>query len=173
MIFLIIPAIFILPFTWSFLHLLRFMYKSLFSEKRDRREPAEFKSAAPGILLLYIILSYFFINFCWNSNSAGYLAACESNIKCIASALEIYSEENSGNYPASLDYLTEKSQNGTSYMKAIPHCPICNGSYIYNCNNDTHNFTIWCGTADSHSLTNTTGEGCWPQYTPYEGMKLK
>lgn len=45
------------------------------------------------------------------------LAQCKSNVRNIGTALEMYSTDNSGRYPLSLDLLVP------SYLKSLPTCP--------------------------------------------------
>ena len=45
------------------------------------------------------------------------LTACKSNLKNIATACEMYSTDNAGRYPHSLEQLTPQ------YLKALPSCP--------------------------------------------------
>jgi hypothetical protein len=50
-------------------------------------------------------------------NCGGQLISCKSNLKNIALALEIYSTDNAGRYPDSLEQLTPE------YLKTLPSCP--------------------------------------------------
>lgn len=47
----------------------------------------------------------------------GQLTACKSNLKNIATALEMYSTDWSGRYPSDMGYLTP------NYLRTIPECP--------------------------------------------------
>lgn len=51
----------------------------------------------------------------------GTLTSCKSNLKNIATALEMYASDNKGDYPPTLDELTRKSLYGP-YLKTIPTC---------------------------------------------------
>ena len=102
----------------------------------------------------------------------GQLAACESNLKNIATALEMYATDNTGDYPHDLLYLTT-SQPGGAYMKTIPVCPASRGKtcYLYTRADNPDNFTLWCSHPDAHEYAGLkTG---WPQYTPGQGLKTK
>ena len=97
------------------------------------------------------------------------LACCESNLKNIATALEMYATDYKGDYPSSLEQLIDKH-----YIKAIPACPHTFAPYKYTFNREPDNFTIWCGKPKAHINTGTVSkEGCWPQYSPGEGIKRR
>ena len=51
------------------------------------------------------------------ARSRGQLTACKSNLKNIGTAFEMYSTDNSGKYPPTMDLLTP------NYLKTIPECP--------------------------------------------------
>ncbi|MEQ8186537.1 MAG: serine/threonine-protein kinase [Candidatus Eremiobacterota bacterium] len=102
----------------------------------------------------------------------GQLAACESNLKNIATALEMYATDNTGDYPHDLLYLTTLQPVG-GYMKTIPMCPASRGNtfYLYTRADNPDNFTLWCSHPDAHEYAGLkTG---WPQYTPGQGLKTK
>ena len=65
--------------------------------------------------------------------------ACKSNCKNIATALEMYASDNSGNYPRSLHRLTVGG-----YLKTIPTCPAASEAtytnYRVSRNPDTFSF---------------------------------
>jgi len=137
--------------------------------------------------LIFIILPNFI-----RMPTQGRLAACESNLKNIATALEMYATDYIGDYPPSLSYLTENiCPSGGSYIKKIPECPgdrptfwqrnfpmlfppPKGGPYIYMMADCPDNFTLICGKTKSHISTGTvSSDGCWPQYTPGYGINLK
>lgn len=51
------------------------------------------------------------------ARARGQLTACKSNLKNISTALEMYSTDFSGKYPASLDLVVP------NYLKTLPICP--------------------------------------------------
>ena len=108
-----------------------------------------------------------------NETSLGELAACESNLKNIATALEMYATDNRGDYPLSLDYLTEPVAGGGSYMRSIPVCPSCGKDYIYKMELSPDNFLLMCGGENAHIETDTVDEGHFPIYSPGEGIALR
>ncbi len=129
------------------------------------------------VVVLAIILMFtlpFLMTFLSASSGKKHrqLAACESNLKNIATALEMYATDNTGDYPHDLCYLT-RSQPGGAYMKTIPICPASSGKtgYLYTRAETPDNFTIWCNHPDAHEYAGLkTG---WPQYTPGQGLKTK
>ncbi len=108
-------------------------------------------------------------------HSIGYLAACESNLKNIATGLEMYATDYDGKYPPSLSYLTAKlTPAGGAYIKAMPKCPAVNTAYGYKVAENPPAFTLWCGKPESHtSMVTVCKVGCWPQYTINEGIKIE
>ena len=106
----------------------------------------------------------------------GQMAACESNLKNIATALEMYATDYKGEYPPSLDYLTANlgGQWG-SYMKSIPLCPSCEKPYNYQKVevDGSGVFILYCGGTNAHSATGKVGDGNFPQYTPLKGILLR
>jgi len=165
----------------------------------------------------------------------GKLYTCESNLKNIATALEMYAEDFEGYYPPDPGNLLEpqelhiitgetinKSMNrvdadkllsiepltgnkcsryellkelasknfnrdeietvisytdrakGDPYIEALPICPSSRSSYIYEVSVEKDNFTMCCSKEKAHiAAFSIPSEGCWPQYTPGEGLKLK
>lgn len=98
-----------------------------------------------GIFLIvyYIINPNFSL-----ARSQGRLAACESNIKNLATALEMYATDNTGTYPTQLNQLTVSAGPGGGYMKVIPSCPLAANKdmpgYIYRSTTVPDNFVISC-----------------------------
>ena len=109
------------------------------------------------------------------ARSQGQLAACESNIKNIATALEMYATDNNMYYPPSLDYLTEGRGTYGAIMKNLPVCPSCQKSYTYTPINEeeNHDYILECSEANVHLNTGNVGEGNFPQYKPGKGLILK
>jgi len=128
------------------------------------------------IAIIAILAAILVPNFL-KARAQGQLAACESNLKNIATALEMYATDFSGDYPSTISLLTDTSATtaGGAYMKAIPNCPsITTSPYSYTYNSTPDNFTLNCGGSSAHIATGTVcTSGNWPQYTPGEGVKLK
>jgi type II secretory pathway pseudopilin PulG len=75
--------------------------------------------------------------------------ACQSNLKNMATAIELYARENSDMYPTTEDglpMLTKTSGSRGVFLKAIPTDPSNDASYTgsYQSNNAAKMFTIWC-----------------------------
>ncbi|MEQ8189934.1 MAG: serine/threonine-protein kinase [Candidatus Eremiobacterota bacterium] len=128
-----------------------------------------------GFLLFIILIIYPGFR---NARETGKLAACESNIKNIATALEMYHTDNKELYPDSLEKILAKTDTGISYIKHIPECPNRKKSifpskteapsYGYIVSGDHKNFTIWCMGSHRHYL-----QAGFPRYAPGQGLILK
>ena len=103
------------------------------------------------------------------ARATGELAACESNLKNIATALEMSATDNEKEYPSSLDELVSNN-----YMKSIPVCPACEKPYIYKNTSagEDFNFELSCGGEDAHTDAGA-GRGHYPLYRPKEGIVLR
>ncbi len=123
------------------------------------------------IAIIAILAAILVPNFL-KARAQGQLAACESNIKNLATALEMYATDNTGTYPASLGVLTS-STSGGGYMKTIPICPSfrATSSYAYSAVSVPDNFTMYCSGANAHASAGTTTG--YPQYAPGQGLIVK
>lgn len=117
--------------------------------------------AVSSMLILILVL----LSLSTRSSNGGQLTACKSNLKNIATALEMYSTDNGGLYPHSLEQLTPM------YLKSIPSCPSArrntySASYQHQDHPDL--FTIDC-----HGL-NHTGKGIhspnYPRFGNVDGL---
>jgi len=151
------------------LHLINYIFK------KEYRVNSNFPVPYSIILSIIFILAAILIPNFLKSKSGGYLAACESNLKNIATALEMYATDNEGYYPPSLEYLKMNiTPSGGSYVKWLPLCPSCKKPYNYEYADHPDNFTLCCGGGQAHIATGTvSSEGYWPQYTPGKGIELK
>jgi len=164
------------PFMWSVVHLLYVVVQWFLIRINLRREPAEtFPVPALAIFLTCSMICAILSSNFLSSRASGRLAACESNLKNIGVALEMYATDYQGDYPSSPDILTKNTAHvGGSYMKALPLCPACKLPYTYEVSQSRDNFTLWCGGERSHIDTGAVGmQGCWPQYTPEEGLQCR
>jgi len=137
-------------------------------DKNISSVPVSLAIGCNSLIILFMVLMIFILSSGFlKARAQGTLAACESNLKNIAMALEMYAADNEGHYPASIEYLTK-----TSYIKAIPPCP---GSiktpygYIYAVKPD--NFTLWCSGVKVHNSVGV--EDGFPQYNPGNGLRTK
>jgi serine/threonine protein kinase len=166
----IIFTVITVPFIWSFFHLIYLFCHWLISIRNPGKEPVKSFLLPASAISLFFVMAFFILvpNFI-SARSSGQLAACESNIKNIATALEMYGTDNKGAYPPSLEYLV-KPLPSASYMKTLPLCPACRLSYSYSVNNNIQNFTIWCNGKGSHRYAGLPHNECYPQYTPERGL---
>jgi len=95
----------------------------------------------------------------------GELYACESNLKNIATAIEMYATDHECMYPASLDEVVTGN-----YMRKLPVCPACEKPYIYELIDDGSGYIITCGGENVHLDTGMVAEGYFPMYTSYYGI---
>lgn len=81
---------------------------------------------------------------------------CKSNLKNLATALEMYSTDNGGRYPLGLEALP-----GGNYLKLIPSCPT-QAVYSYEVTASPDRFTLNC--KGSHP------QAGYPQYSSDQGL---
>lgn len=96
----------------------------------------------------------------------GRLTACKSNLKNLATALEMYASDYGGAYPPRLELLTQ----GNSYLKTIPTCPAA-GRMTYEYRvipGKTRNFEMYCS-GDHHRQAYVGFEGDSTNYPQYNG----
>lgn len=89
---------------------------------------------------------------------------CKTNLKMIATALEMYSSDNSGRYPPELSRLTP------NYLKMIPNCPCASRDTYSEAYRKKHNpdaFTIYCKGLNHSDEEKPAG---YPQYSSYQGL---
>ncbi len=129
-----------------------------------------------GLLLLHLLAAlagFLGPSFVYtNTRSArcgGGLTACKSNCKNIATALEMYSSDNGGQYPASLDELIPGN-----YLAKIPTCPAA-GSVTYKDYQRTQtpdSFSFTCVGNNHAKAYNgfSTSSNNFPQYSAESGL---
>ena len=102
------------------------------------------------------------------ARARGQLTACKSNLKNIATALEMYASDNTGQYPKSLDGLFPKS-----YLRRIPSCPSSgtDHDYTYEVTTKPDNFSMTCkgDHANAYKGFNADPHG-FPQYHSEQGL---
>jgi hypothetical protein len=96
------------------------------------------------------------------ARSRGQLLACKSNLKNIGTALEMYSTDNAGHYPAELSRLTP------DYLRVVPTCPAARADtyspgYTWASNPDA--YTVICTGAHHREVPAN-----YPQYNSWEGL---
>lgn len=129
-----------------------------------------------GWLLLHLLAalvgfvgpSFIYAN-CRPTRCTGTLTACKSNCKNIATALEMYSSDNGGNYPATLNELIPGN-----YLTKIPTCPAA-GSMTYQDyqrSQTPDSFSFSC-VGNNHARAYTgfsTSSTNFPQYSAESGL---
>ena len=106
------------------------------------------------VLVLAVVIAPNFIR----TGCRGPLTACKSNLKNMATALEMYAYDFRGEYPERLDQLVP------TYMKTLPTCPEAGEvTYTYRCvgRGKRANFSMEC--SGSHHAK---------QYSAFEGSPL-
>ncbi len=112
-------------------------------------------------------LSFFIVQAISNFKSAraqGQFVCCESNLKNIGTALEMYSTDNEGHYPVSLTKLTP------DYLRLIPTCPAAGkqtyvDSYQSGLNPDA--YSVYCK-GHNHEAIGIPED--YPLYNSTEGL---
>jgi hypothetical protein len=101
------------------------------------------------------------------ARSTGSLTACKSNLKNIATGLEMYSTDYKGTYPPTLSHLTP------NYLKTIPHCPSAGYdtySHTYYHDTEPEIFSICC--AGEHHTKVNVPPNC-PAYDSINGISAR
>lgn len=97
-----------------------------------------------------------------SSRKYGQLTACKSNLKNLATALEIYSDDHQGALPAELGQLVP------AYLKVIPNCPgVQADTYSLTYFRRGEHFTLGCDGANHLRANSPAG---YPRYTSREGL---
>ena len=90
------------------------------------------------------------------ASSQGQRTACSSNLKNVATALEMYSTDNAGRYPETLAPLAP------NYLKTIPTCPSSHKdtySETYKVGADPDSYSFRCSDTQAHDLAYTSEKG--------------
>lgn len=101
------------------------------------------------ILVIAVLAAVLVPNFI-KARRQGQLTACKSNLKNVATALEMYSTDAMGQYPERLDRLVPK------YLKSIPGCPSEQPATAYV--HEASHFTLTCQ-GFSHGLLYSSRAG--------------
>lgn len=124
------------------------------------------------IAIIAILAAILIPNFI-RARSQSQLAACESNLRNIATALELYANDYGGTYPYGSN--TADTALTPVYMQSIPACPVDSISYVYTAELYPSTFTLSQDATNPHSAfvgTSTLPPGCsaYPCYMYAEGM---
>jgi len=117
------------------------------------------------IAIIAILAAILVPNFL-KARAQGVATACAANLKNIATAVEMYSTDNSGTYPGALTSLTTGG-----YLQAVPVCPAGSTSYGYA--SALTGYTVYCATASNPHTAAGYGSTGYPQYTASGGLKKK
>ncbi len=113
------------------------------------------------IAIIAILIGLMAPNF-MRARSQAQVTACQSNLKTIATSVEQYSADYQSRYPSSITILSPH------YIKTLPTCPACSFGYSYAHTTVPDAYTVWCGTAQAHSMSSIP-DG-FPQYNSANGM---
>lgn len=121
------------------------------------------------LILIFVGLSVFPALFLRHSpRRQNQLLICQSNMKNIATALEMYSTDNKGNYPPYMESITP------NYLKIIPTCPSARnslaytGSYHASVSPDAYSF---CCAGSNHTSSSIPAN--YPLYDSQKGLIVK
>ena len=122
------------------------------------------------IAIIAILAAILVPNFI-RARAQGQLTACKSNLKNMATSLEMYSTDSAGHYPnqaagAGLQKLTP------NYLKIIPNCPSVqsdtySASYTFATTPDA--YTVQCSGTTWHTAAGIM-TAQYPQYSSYSGL---
>ena len=115
------------------------------------------------IAIIAILAAILVPNFI-RARAQGQVTACKSNLKNIGTALEMYSTDNSGRFPAAIGGLTP------NYLKTIPTCPSVGtttytGGFSSASNPDA--YTVTCS-GSNHGGVGLNSQ--FPQYNSTQGL---
>jgi len=126
-----------------------------------------------GLFVVVPILAAIIVPNFIRARAQGQVTACKSNLKNIGTALEMWSTDNAGKFPESLNKLAP------SYLKRIPTCPSC-GDDTYSQGFQSYNappkpgqtygdnaYTVVC-TGKNHLGVGLSEN--FPQYTSTQGL---
>lgn len=102
------------------------------------------------------------------ARAQGQLTACKSNLKNIGTALEMWSTDNGGKYPDSMDVLTP------DYLRVIPACPAADTD-TYSATyrkftregEDYEGYEVYCR---GHHHASAGADEDYPRYNAYDGL---
>lgn len=124
------------------------------------------------IAIIAILAAILVPNFL-KARAQGQLTACKSNCKNIATALEMYSSDNGGRYPASASF--QAKLTGGNYLKLIPTCPAAGtDTYtgVFSSVQTPDSFSFYCS-GNNHAKAYTgfaTASAGFPQYSAESGL---
>lgn len=130
-----------------------------------------------GVLVVAALVVFMFCTLVPNfmkARARGQITACKSNLKNLATALEMYSSDNRGHYPESLDKLIPGN-----YLRKIPTCPsrhfwgrdMSSHDYTYEVVSKPANFSMVCKGDHTEAYRGFSGDPHgYPQYQSTTGL---
>jgi prepilin-type N-terminal cleavage/methylation domain-containing protein len=120
------------------------------------------------IAIIAILAAILVPNFL-RARAQGQLTACQSNVKNIGTALEMYSVDYGGRYPTAIGTGAAVNAAFKSYMAKIPECPASGGTddYGYQQYTNPHGYVTWCKVGPHTTVGSPVG---FPQYGSIEGL---
>lgn len=120
------------------------------------------------IAIIAILAAILVPNFI-RARAQGQFTACKSNLKNIATALEMYSTDAQGRYPTTLSDLEENQR----YLRTIPTCASAGeDTYTdaYTAASNPDRYTVYCA-GTNHSAVDAPQN--YPQYNSVAGLLEK
>ena len=122
------------------------------------------------IAIIAILAAILVPNFL-KARAQGQLTACKSNLKNMATALEMYASDFGGRYPTAF----QTQMTSGNYLKAVPTCPAAGGdtySSTYTSVTTPDSFSFWCsGTNHAKAYSAFTASSTnYPQYSAERGL---
>ena len=117
------------------------------------------------IAIIAILAAILVPNFI-RARAQGQFTACKSNLKNIATALEMYSTDAQGRYPTALSLLS----SGEKYLKTIPTCASAGTdtySSVYTRAANPDRYTVYCSGTNHGAVDAAAG---YPQYNSVSGL---
>ena len=124
------------------------------------------------IAIIAILAAILVPNFL-KARAQGQLTACKSNCKNLATALEMYSSDNGGRYPAATNFALLLT--GGNYLKLVPTCPAAGANTygaLYTSQTTPDTFSFFCsGNNHAKAYTGFSGNAAgFPQYSAESGL---
>lgn len=120
------------------------------------------------IAIIAILAAILVPNFI-RARAQGQFTACKSNLKNIATALEMYSTDAQGRYPTTLSKLSDDQK----YLRTIPTCASAGSdtyTAAYKAESNPDRYTVYCA-GDNHAAVDAGTN--YPQYNSVAGLVEK